>query len=196
MALSRIAIIGWGSLIWDLEILTPQVAGGWLMEAGPKLPMEFSRVSPKRKMGLAVCLDPVVGVPCQTHVIRSARSNIEAAIEDLRQRERAPHGRIGAYHADFQHGRMPEVVALVRAWCAKEGWDGAVWTDLEPNFKAHTAQEFSVARGISYLKTLRGESLAEAHSYIQNAPLQTATPLRAALETDPWWQGLGPRPIA
>ena len=190
MALSRIAIIGWGSLIWDLEILTPRTSGAWQMAAGPKLPMEFSRVSPKRKLGLAVCLDPVVGVPCQTHVIRSTRLDIAAAIEDLRARERAPEGLIGAYHADFQHGRMPEVVSLVRAWCEAEGWDGAVWTDLEPNFAAHTGRGFSMEAGIAYLKTLRGESLEEAYNYIQNAPAQTATPLRAALAEDCWWQGL------
>ena len=190
MALSKIAIIGWGSLIWDLEILAPHTAGGWQMASGPKLPMEFSRVSPKRKLGLAVCLDPVVGVPCQTHIIRSARGDIHSAVEDLRERERAPQGRIGAYHAEFQHGRMPEVVALVQAWCAANGWDGAVWTDLEPNFKAHTGRGFSVKEGITYLKTLRGESLEEAYNYIQNAPAHTATPLRAALATNSWWQGL------
>ncbi len=188
--MSRIAIIGWGSLIWDIEILAPYVTGDWQMNAGPQLPMEFSRVSPKRKLGLAVCLDPVVGVPCQTHVIASARAGIEAAVEDLRARERAPVERIGAYHRRFQHGRMPEVLEIVENWCAANGWDGAVWTDLEPNFHAHTAQEFSVARGIAYLKTLRGDSLIEAHNYIQNAPAQTRTPLRQALATDPWWQAL------
>ncbi len=164
MALSKIAIIGWGSLIWDLEILAPQVQGDWQMEAGPLLPMEFSRVSPKRKLGLAVCLDPAVGVPCRTHVIRSTRHKIEAAIEDLRARERAPEGLIGAYHTGFQHGRMPEVVAQVQAWCAANGWDGAVWTDLEPNFAEHTGRAFSVDEGLRYLKTLRGESLREACS--------------------------------
>ena len=191
MALSQIAIIGWGSLIWDLEILAPHVAGDWHMETGPLLPMEFSRVSPKRKLGLAVCLDPESGVPCQTHIIRSKRSNIREAIQDLQARERAPDGLIGAYHPDFQHGRMPSVVAQVQDWCEAKGWSGAVWTDLEPNFEAHTKQTFSVAEGIQYLKTLRGESLAEAHNYIQNAPAQTATPLRAALAKDAWWLGLG-----
>jgi len=188
VAVSKIAIIGWGSLIWDLEILTPHTVGAWHMAGGPKLPMEFSRVSPKRKLGLAVCLDPVVGVPCQTHVIRSKRGDIHAAIEDLRARERAPEGRIGAYHPDFQHGRMPEVVALVQDWCVANGWDGAVWTDLEPNFLENTGQAFSVESGIAYLKALRGESLEEAYNYIQNAPTHTATPLRAALAQNSWWQ--------
>ena len=54
---SRYAIIGWGSLIWDLESLEPHVRGDWSMGAGPRLPMEFTRVSPKRKRALVVCLD-------------------------------------------------------------------------------------------------------------------------------------------
>lgn len=192
MAVSQIAIIGWGSLIWDIEILAPHVTGDWLMESGPRLPMEFSRVSPKRKLGLAVCLDPEAGVHCATHIIRSKRRDIHAAAEDLRARERAPEGLIGAFHSNgHSHGRMPEVLEIVQVWCAQNGWDGAVWTDLEPNFEAHTKRGFSVDEGIRYLKTLRGESLEEAHNYIQNAPAQTATPLRAALAKEAWWQGLG-----
>jgi len=188
----NIAVIGWGSLIWDMEILSPHVEGAWQMQAGPLLPMEFSRISLKRKLGLVVCLDTTVGVDCATHVIRSTRTDIEATVEDLRARERAPLGRIGGVHrGGFQRGRRPEVIETVRAWCEKEGWHGAVWTDLEPNFEAHTKRGFTVEEGIRYLKTLGGESLEEAYTYIQNAPAQTATPLRAALAEDMWWQGIG-----
>ncbi len=192
MAVRRIAIIGWGSLIWDLENLAPHTTGDWLMEGGPRLPMEFSRISPKRKMGLVVCLDPVAGVPCATHVIASDKDEIAAAMADLAARERAPLARIGAVHRDgFQQGRMPEVCAAVTHWCESNGWDGAVWTDLEPNFSDHTGQEFTLARGLAYVQTLQGDSLAEAYRYITSAPVQTDTPMRAALRDNSWWQGLG-----
>jgi len=191
VALSKIAVIGWGSLIWDLENLTPNIKGDWLMEAGPQLPMEFSRISPKRKLGLVVCLDPEVGVGCQTNVISSAKSDITQIIDDLAARERAPLGLIGAVHADgLKKGRMPEVTETVAAWCDANGWDGAVWTDLEPNFSAHTQQVFSIDAGIAYLRTLSGENLTEAFNYIENAPVQTRTPLRSALAADDWWQSL------
>ncbi len=192
MMAGRIAILGWGSLIWDLEILTPHVRGDWHMSGGPALPMEFSRVSPKRKQALAVCLDPEVGVDCPTHAIASVRGDIARARDDLAARERAPLHRIGAFHRDgVAAGRMPAVVARVRAWCDSTGWAGAVWTDLEPNFLAETGQPYTVVAGIAYLKTLTGESLYEAYHYIQNAPAQTRTPLRTALQDDPWWAGLG-----
>ena len=78
-----IAVLGYGSLIWDLEILEPHVQGPWAMGGGPALPMEFSRISPKRKMGLVACLDPEHGVACPTHAIASRRDAVEAAAQDL-----------------------------------------------------------------------------------------------------------------
>lgn len=189
--MTKIAVIGWGSLIWDLENLTPHTVGDWLMTAGPRLPMEFSRISPKRKMGLVVCLDPEHGVECATHIIQSTRSSVTEAIEDLAARERAPLDLIGAVDvAGLARGRMPEVCNAVRNWCQTQGWDGAVWTDLEPNFHDYTGRLFTLDAGLGYIKTLSGENLREAYSYIENAPEQTQTPMRSLLRGDPWWQGL------
>jgi len=190
----RIAILGWGSLLWDLDDLTPKVAGPWALRSGPKLPMEFSRISPKRATSLVVCLDPEHGVGCATHAIRSVRTGIDAAITDLAARERAPAHRIGwADAAGRGHGRMPEVVAAVGAWCAERGWAAAVWTDLEPNFRETTGAAFTVAEGVGYLRTLGDASLGEARRYIRQAPPTTRTPLRRALACDPWWRGLRDR---
>ncbi len=186
---ARYAIIGWGSLIWDLEILTPHVTGDWLMGKGPLLAMEFTRVSPKRKMGLAVCLDPEHGAPCSTHVITSARDTLQPAIADLAARERAPLDRIGGVclATGATHGRA-EIAAVVRDWCQAHNWHGAVWTDLLTNYPEMRGEAFSISRAMAYLKTLTGESLDEAVRYIDNAPAQTDTPLRRALAGDPWWQ--------
>jgi len=187
----RIAILGWGSLLWDLDDLAPKVTGPWAVRAGPRLSMEFSRISPKRAMSLVVCLDPEHGAPCATHAIRSARTEIDAAVADLAARERAPAHRIGwADAAGRGRSRMPEVVAAVGAWCAERGWSAAIWTDLEPNFRETTGAAFTVAEGVAYLRTLGDASLGEARRYIRQAPPTTRTPLRRALACDPWWRGL------
>ena len=186
-----IAILGWGSLLWDLDDLAPKVDGAWALRAGPTLPMEFSRISPKRSMGLVVCLDPAAGVPCPTHAIRSRRAGVAEADADLAARERAPVERIGWATAEGEgFGRMPDVVAVVAVWCRAAGRAAAVWTDLEPNFRETTGIEFRVAAGRAYLRGLEGASLIEAHRYIRNAPSTTRTPLRRALAVDPWWRGL------
>ena len=191
----RIAILGWGSLLWDPDTLAPHVTGGWLHRHGPRLPMEFSRVSPKRKMGLVLCLDPQAGASCATHAIRSTRPALEDTIADLARREHAPGHRIGWAEAGGEgRSRLPQIVQLASHWCAQSGWDAAVWTDLEPNFIDHTGSAFNVAAGIAYLQALTGDSLHEAHRYIRNAPATTRTPLRRALARDPWWRGLKPRP--
>jgi hypothetical protein len=185
------AILGWGSLIWDMDNLAPHVRGDWAMGAGPALPMEFTRVSPKRKMGLAVCLDATHGAHCATHAIASAKDGIAAVATDLARRERAPEDRIGAVClvSGHAHGSSPEIVEGVRRWCLGEGWTGAVWTDLPSNFEDHLGEAFTVPRALAYLRTLAGDSLDEAVRYIENAPAATDTPLRRALAKDDWWCG-------
>ena len=187
--MSNYAVLGWGSLIWDLDNLGPYVALPWHMDAGPRLPMEFCRVSPKRKMGLAVCLDGTHGVACPTHAITSVRDELALVIADLAARERAPEALIGGVctATDTTQGRA-EIAVIVRDWCLKTGWRGAVWTDLRANYREHLGQDFSVPHAIRYLRGLSGESLQEAVRYIHFAPSGTDTPLRRALAGDPWWQ--------
>lgn len=181
------AVIGWGSLIWDLEILAPHVEGDWAMGAGPEIPLEFSRISPKRKMGLVVCIDAEHGVGCPTHVIASRRAGIDEVFDDLARRERAPAEMIGAICR--ASGRRAGVAAeIVGDWCADNGFRGAVWTSLPANFAETTGEAFSLERGEAYLRTLRGESLDEAVRYIENAPAATDTPLRRQLSGRDWWR--------
>jgi len=188
----RIAIIGWGSLLWDLENLEPRVTGDWSYGGGPRLPLEFSRVSPKRKLGLVVIIDPTHGAPCPTSYIKSVRSDLSAAVSDLAARERAPIERIG--HAQLGTGHInssnPPLNETLTAWLAATGYDACVWTDLPANFTEHSSHEFTIEAGIAYLKTLPPASLDEAKRYIENAPGETITPLRSALATNAWWQSL------
>ncbi|HUF56420.1 MAG TPA: hypothetical protein VMM55_07645 [Thermohalobaculum sp.] len=186
----RYAVIGWGSLIWDLENLAGLVEGGWRMGEGPLLPLEFSRVSPKRKLGLTLCLDPDHGADCQSHWILSRRRSVGGAAADLARRERAVAGRIGAVCvADgVAQGRLGPVVRLIRDWCLTAGLDGAVWTDLESNFSQHLGDPFSIDRAVAYLSGLSGDSRDEAVRYIENAPQTTVTPLRRRLAEEAWWR--------
>ena len=192
----RIAVIGWGSLIWDLDGLAPKVEGDWHMRVGPALPFEFSLVSRKRKMGLAVCLAPENGEDCPTHVIASRRFDIHEAAEDLYLRERSPSvDFIGAYCArsGFLRTRLPDVGEAVRDWCATTGAAGAVWTDHESNYLDMRGEPFSIAAASAYLRGLSGESIEEAVRYIEFAPETTSTPLRRALAAEDWWRAAAGR---
>ena len=110
-------ILGYGSLIWDLDDLAPHVELPWYMHAGPAMPMEFSRISPKRKMGLVVVLDAEHGEPCATHAVRSRKEDIHAVADDLKARERATDLKyIGAVcrRSGFERSHDPRIAELVR----------------------------------------------------------------------------------
>jgi hypothetical protein len=181
-----IYVLGYGSLIWDLDDLAPKVTGDWRMNAGPAFPLEFSRISPKRKQSLVVVIDEA-GDPCPSHAIRSIRCSVAEVADDLAARERTVLDHIGWVNltTGARQSNYGGVADLVAAWCEAEDAAGAVWTDLDGNF-----DNFSIPRGIAYLKTLTGESLAAAEEYINCAPPATDTPLRRALASDPWWQDL------
>ena len=189
--MAKVAIIGWGSLLWDLDDLAPKVLGDWRIAAGPQLPLEFVRISPKRKQSLVVVTDLQHGVPCESSYIESKRTNLKAAIDDLAARERTSADEIGAVsRQQIIQAKHPEIASLIHYWLRTTDCDAAVWTDLSGNFETQTGTQFNVTAGLNYLKTLERESLREAKRYIDFAPAEVITPLRSALNQSSWWQGL------
>ena len=187
--MSKIAVIGFGSLLWDLDDLAPKVSGEWKMYEGPILPLEFLLVSRKRHYALALVIDYGDGAPCPTCVIESVRSEIGAAIVDLANRERMDPTNIGFVDRNTgeSHSHREETRNTLWNWIEDRDYDGAVWTDGERNFEALTGRAFSLQTAQDHLRSLQGISLEEARRYIRNAPARVETPLRRALEGAPWW---------
>ena len=188
----RYAIIGFGSLLWDLDTLRPQVAGPWEYYTGPTLPLEFSLVSQKRNRALALVIDLAHGTPCPTCIIKSRRNAVAEVVIDLATRERAPIKAIGFFDCDSGYGRSHSrsILKRLRDWLESSPWDGVVWTDGASNFRAATGIEFCVADALEYLRSLSDATLVEAKHYIENAPDRVDTPLRRALARDSWWRNL------
>lgn len=190
--MERIAIIGWGSLLWDLDDLEPHVSGDWQVAAGPTLPIEFALVSRKRIGALAAVIDHSLGAHSACSVIDSAKQSLAEAARDLARRERCAPEHIGALHRHngFTRAKQPQTVTLIEAWLHASHYDGAVWTDIESNFHATTGRPFTTGNAIDYLRNLTGESLREARRYIENAPREVATPLRRELLGHDWWTAI------
>ncbi len=190
--MGRIAVIGWGSLLWDLDDLTPKVSGDWKVAGGPRLPFEFVRVSDKRKKALVVVIDYEHGVECATSFIESARTQLHDAVDDLAARERTTKEYIG--HCDLNGNGAahiaPNASNTVQHWLNGNGFDGAVWTDLPGNFQERLSQPFSLEAAMRYLQGLQGDARTEAKCYITNAPANIDTPLRTALVTQAWWRDI------
>ena len=78
----KTAVLAWGPLVWDPREL--RLAAEFVPN-GPLLLIEFCRVSSDGRLTLAV--DETYGALCQTYSAPSACENLDAAIENLRERE-------------------------------------------------------------------------------------------------------------
>ena len=182
----QMAILGWGSLIWDVRPEFDRYHDEWLPD-GPVLPLEFSRISESRKGALTLVIDSQHGAPCRVAYSLSARSAPDDAIADLRCREGTVMRRMGFYFRDGSRTCVPPVPETMAAWAADKGYDVVVWTGLPSNFRDETGREFSVAEAISHLQSLTKDGRSMAATYVWNAPDLIQTPLRAALQIEPWF---------
>jgi hypothetical protein len=177
-----------GSLLWEGGREFDELHGPWQFD-GPSLQIEFSRVSKSRKGALTLVIDPS-GTTTPVAWCRSKRQRIEDAVCDLRSRERTTIENIGKFRvseeAVLEENSSVERYAIA-AWAREKNVDAVVWTALKSNFEAEAKQPFSVAAVISYLKTLSPEGKAKAAEYVWRAPVFVQTPVRAALQNEPWF---------
>jgi hypothetical protein len=109
---------------------------------------------------------------------------------DLMRREgsRNPK-RIGYVDAreDRHRTRLyPDMVEPVKEWARAHNVDAVIWTDLPSNFEDHTGRKFSVDAAVDYLAELPKELIDQAREYLDRAPAEIETPLRAKLREDGW----------
>jgi len=179
--LVRVAILGWGSLLWDTRPkFTPFTSqcGPW-QRGGPSLPLEFSRISKSRGGALTLVIDANNGTETIVSYCVSARNRSSAAIEDLRIREGPTRQEwIGSFRTPFE--QSPYFHAI-RTWASSHSFDDVVWTDLPPDFRAFR-QPFSVKAAVTHLEGLDAESATMAREYLKRAPDFVQTPVRHALQ--------------
>ncbi|MEO5793995.1 MAG: hypothetical protein ABIP34_02905 [Rhodoferax sp.] len=186
----KIAILGWGSLLWDTRTDFDSTHGPWELD-GPNLPIEFTRVSKTRGGALTLVIDHDYGAVCTCVFALSTRSNPDDAISDLRCREGTTLANIGYYFADGsrQNSSTDKTLNIVRQWAETTKIDVVVWTDLKSNFasKSKLKQPFSIPSAISHLQSLSVDAKASAAEYMWRAPALVDTALRRAVEIAPWF---------
>jgi hypothetical protein len=178
----KIAVLAWGSLIWDPRGLSISTD---FAPTGPSLPLEFSRISGDGRLTLV--LDDTQGVRCRTYVATSACSELEEAIDDLRVREGMPSAqnvgfivRLTGACSPAATRRHPESVTAIADWSRTSAFDAVVWTALGIKFRDAARVRFSVNNAIDYLATLKGDKRSKAFEYIRRAQHEIQTPVRAA----------------
>lgn len=183
----KIAILGWGSLIWDPRDL--EIAAAF-EPVGPTLPVEFCRISKNRRLTLII--DESFGTLCQTYSAPSACAELADAMENLRLREGMPGvADVGFVDIKTQSRspaaakHHPHAIETIADWTLNNGYDAAIWTALDRQFDSQAGEPFSVNAAMRFLQTLEAhdpEAFARALAYIRSAPAATQTPVRAAAE--------------
>lgn len=185
---NAIVILGWGSLIYELCDLKKNTRLPWF-EGGPKLPIEFSRISSSRDRALTLVIDPVNGIKTPTMYIQSTRKDPRDTVCDLRDREGTVIRRIGM--VDLKNGssrsKYPDVLENIKAWGKEKEVRAVIWTDLPSKEESNGKKDFSILAAIEHLKSLADSELEEAKYYIRNAPDFVNTPLRQKLISENWY---------
>jgi hypothetical protein len=186
----KIAVIAWGSLIWDPREL--QVVGAFKPN-GPILPLEFARISKDGRLTLA--FTKKYGTPCKTYSARSKFNAIGDAVDNLYLRETGKPLNMAEFSKN--NNKYPEAVSwyirgskcpneaqykTMKAWLEQRNmsdYDAVIWTSLKMKFYDKAKTTFSPKNAIRYLRKLTPEERARAIEYIDNAPPEIRTHVRA-----------------
>ena len=90
----KIAILGWGSLIWLPKDLKFDTNSGW-KENGPVLPIEFARISQDGRLTLVITPN---GTEVTTLYSVSSFDSLNLAVLNLKKREGTNEKYIGSYN--------------------------------------------------------------------------------------------------
>jgi hypothetical protein len=126
---SKIACLGWGSLIWDPRSLP--IRRPWFND-GPLLPIEFARESTDKRITLVIVPNNLAEVACvRTLWALMVAPTLDVARTELAKREGTGVKNIGCWPDEV----LPkEVGEVVEAWAKGRALDGVVWTALPPKF--------------------------------------------------------------
>lgn len=179
----RIAIIGWGYLIWERGSL--DVGTRWYND-GPRLPVEFARFASGPRL-LPVLVE---GAPPQpTFWTLSRKATALAAAGDLAVRESVWSHDVGHWSRSENMRASSGIEAIVGEWVEARGVDGAVWRAAEPNLPDFSPGFPSEQVRLEWLRRLvETGRAAAARDYFERMPAQIRTPFQALVERELGWR--------
>ena len=186
----KIAILAWGSLIWQPKDLFFDTEFGW-KEDGPILPIEFARISKDGRLTLVITEN---GSLVPTLYTISKYETLDEAILNLAVREGSTKKKNGSYEKtknEFSHNFFFEQNIL--DWMNEKDFDAVIWTNLGENWDikndtGEIVETIEPDERIEYLKSLKGNASALAEEYIRKTPVQIKTKYRALIEEKLNWK--------
>lgn len=185
----KIAILGWGSLLWQPKDLHFNEEIGW-SKNGPFLPIEFARISKDGRLTLVITKN---GIQVQTYFAISSYETVEEAVLNLSVREGSGRKQIGSYKKStntFSQEVFFEKNIL--EWINDTDIDAVIWTNLGENWEIKNDNDELIKtikpdERIEYLKSLKGDKSALAEEYIRRTPIQIQTYYRELIEKELGW---------
>lgn len=182
----RIAMLGWGSLVWNPGEM--RIADRWHFD-GPSIPIEFARISkgstPNKERLTLVIHEGAREIPVLWAMLKN--EDVGSAISDLAKREGCKPESIGYIICDTRQSNCRVVSGLkesILAWALSKRLDAVIWTDLPSNFLERTGMLLTEYNLRNYLRRLRASGNTEAIEYVRNAPGQIKTALREVIEKE------------
>lgn len=175
----KIAVLGWGSLIWQPKELAFDKGFDWKKD-GPILPIEFARISKDGRLTLVLTEK---GTEVPTLYALSTYKTIEESVLNLAIREGSGRKSIGFYSKDSNIFK-PETFEFktnIKNWIQNTDFDAVIWTNLEDNKK------IAPNKRIEYLQKLKGIKTSLAEEYIRKTPTQIKTKYRKLIEKELNW---------
>lgn len=183
--MSGIAVLGWGSLIWDRGDLPVDLPENhpWHSD-GPELLIEFVRQSKDDHLTLVIW-EKGASVKVRWAPLRVG--SLAEAILSLREREGRPRKirskHVGLWSRDGE-GNAP---AAIGQRADANPFDHVIWTALPPKWNGVDEDVPSREQAVAHLENLVGEVREKAEEYVRRAPVWVRTPFREAFERKLGW---------
>lgn len=185
----KIAILGWGSLLWQPKDLQFDKETGWSAN-GPFLPIEFARISKDGRLTLVITKN---ATEVQTYFAISSHETSEEAVLNLAVREGSGREQIGSY--DKSEKTFSKKVFFnknILDWINNTDIDAVIWTNLGEKWEStnENGEKIKIVSDdrIDYLKNLKGNKSALAEEYIRRTPTQIQTQYRTLIEKELNWK--------
>ncbi len=183
----RIAVVGWGSLIWHPASL--RVSTRWRRD-GPRLPVEFARISKDGRLTLVIR----PGSEDQTtYWAVSELTALDEARNNVRARENSGLTDIHYVRRDdrAEEAVPRDMLMTISTWLAgHQDVDAVMWTALPSNWRDKRQSDFTPEDALEYVRELRSANdqtrYLRAREYVTKAPPQIDTAVRRALRRQGW----------
>jgi hypothetical protein len=179
--MTKIACLGWGSLIWKPGALL--IALPWNSD-GPLVQVEFLRRS--RGSRITLVLDESAA-PVQSFWSAMKTTDLHEAVVSLRTREDIPaqfeKRNIGVWNKSEP---APPLISDLSEWAAQREFDAVIYTNLRRKFHedGRTAAADEI---VAHFRNLRGHERDDAEEYVRRSPPQIDTAYRRRIVAELGW---------